>query len=112
MEIGWEQQTAVEALFQEAGVYEQIEIIADYAGRPRVARACLAEACSRITSYNVCYTKLLRLPVVEGGRPGIVHRLDKDTSGIMLVAKNEFALRALMADFKDRRIRKTSYNFV
>jgi len=47
------------------------------------------------------------LPVVEGGRPGIVHRLDKDTSGIMLVAKNEFALRALMADFKDRRIRKT-----
>jgi len=47
------------------------------------------------------------LPFVEGGRPGIVHRLDKDTSGIMLVAKNEYALRSLMADFKDRRIRKT-----
>lgn len=47
------------------------------------------------------------LPTVEGGRPGIVHRLDKDTSGIMLVAKNEFALRTLMADFKDRRIHKT-----
>jgi len=47
------------------------------------------------------------LPSVEGGRPGIVHRLDKDTSGIMLVAKNESALRSLMADFKDRRIRKT-----
>ncbi len=47
------------------------------------------------------------LPAVEGGRPGIVHRLDKDTSGIMLVAKDEFVLRTLMADFKDRRIRKT-----
>ena len=46
------------------------------------------------------------LPVAEGGRPGIVHRLDKDTSGIMLVAKNEFSLRSLMADFKDRRIHK------
>nr|WP_321466733.1 RluA family pseudouridine synthase [uncultured Desulfobulbus sp.] len=47
------------------------------------------------------------LPAVDGGRPGIVHRLDKDTSGVMLVAKSESALRTLMADFKDRRIRKT-----
>lgn len=49
------------------------------------------------------------LPAVDTGRPGIVHRLDKDTSGIMLVAKNETALRILMADFKDRRIHKTYY---
>ncbi|MDD2467351.1 MAG: RluA family pseudouridine synthase [Desulfobulbus sp.] len=47
------------------------------------------------------------LPDMDGGRPGIAHRLDKDTSGVMLVAKNEPALRALMADFKDRRIHKT-----
>lgn len=47
------------------------------------------------------------LPAAEAGRPGIVHRLDKDTSGVMLVAKTEPALRALMADFKDRRIQKT-----
>ena len=40
-------------------------------------------------------------------RPGIVHRLDKDTSGVMLVAKSDAALRALGADFKDRKIRKT-----
>ncbi|MGE4559300.1 MAG: RluA family pseudouridine synthase [Desulfobulbus sp.] len=49
------------------------------------------------------------LPAVETGRPGIVHRLDKETSGIMLVAKNERTLRALMADFKERRIHKTYY---
>lgn len=47
------------------------------------------------------------LPCGEGGRPGIVHRLDKDTSGVMLVAKTEIALRRLMADFKDRKIQKT-----
>jgi 23S rRNA pseudouridine1911/1915/1917 synthase len=33
--------------------------------------------------------------------------LDKDTSGVMLVAKTEYTLRTLMADFKDRKIRKT-----
>lgn len=47
------------------------------------------------------------LPGGDDGRPGIVHRLDKDTSGVMLVAKTEMALRRLMADFKDRRIQKT-----
>ena len=47
------------------------------------------------------------LPAANPGRPGIVHRLDKDTSGVMLVAKTEYALRTLMADFKDRKIRKT-----
>lgn len=47
------------------------------------------------------------LPGADAGRPGIVHRLDKDTSGVMLVAKNEQSLRGLMADFKDRKIRKT-----
>lgn len=39
-------------------------------------------------------------------RPGIVHRLDKDTSGVMLVAKDEKILRLLAADFKNRRVEK------
>lgn len=34
-------------------------------------------------------------------RPGIVHRLDKDTSGLMVVAKNDAAHRALSAQFAD-----------
>jgi 23S rRNA pseudouridine1911/1915/1917 synthase len=40
-------------------------------------------------------------------RPGIVHRLDKDTSGAMVVAKNAAALEALAKQFKDRTVRKT-----
>jgi 23S rRNA pseudouridine1911/1915/1917 synthase len=40
-------------------------------------------------------------------RPGIVHRLDKETSGIILVAKNDAAHRKLAAQFAARRVKKT-----
>jgi len=46
------------------------------------------------------------LPFLDEGRPGIVHRLDKDTSGVMLVAKNENSLRRLTKDFHDRKVEK------
>ncbi len=39
-------------------------------------------------------------------RPGIVHRLDRNTSGVMVVAKNETAMRALAAAFKYRAVKK------
>jgi len=40
-------------------------------------------------------------------RPGIVHRLDKETSGLLVVAKTDAAHRALAAMFAERRIKKT-----
>jgi len=40
-------------------------------------------------------------------RPGLVHRLDKDTSGCLVVAKNGHALRALQSAFKSRQMSKT-----
>ena len=39
-------------------------------------------------------------------RPGIVHRLDKDTSGVLVVAKNDHAIHALQHQFKQREVRK------
>jgi 23S rRNA pseudouridine1911/1915/1917 synthase len=39
-------------------------------------------------------------------RPGIVHRLDRDTSGVLVVAKNDQAHRSLAAQFKAREVRK------
>lgn len=39
-------------------------------------------------------------------RPGIVHRLDKDTSGLLVVAKNDFAHQALALQFKAKKIVK------
>ncbi|NTV15753.1 MAG: RluA family pseudouridine synthase [Desulfobulbaceae bacterium] len=39
-------------------------------------------------------------------RPGIVHRLDKDTSGVMVVAKNDQTHQALVNQFKERQVSK------
>jgi 23S rRNA pseudouridine1911/1915/1917 synthase len=42
----------------------------------------------------------------RGRRPGIVHRLDKDTSGLIVVARHEAARRALQRQFKARMVEK------
>ncbi len=48
-----------------------------------------------------------QLPGAGGAlRPGIVHRLDKNTSGLMVVAKNDAAMAGLSKQFKDRKVGK------
>jgi 23S rRNA pseudouridine1911/1915/1917 synthase len=48
-----------------------------------------------------------RLPGIGGvERPGIVHRLDRDTSGVLVVAKTELAQQALSQQFKARQVEK------
>lgn len=50
----------------------------------------------------------LRRSVTKGGdlRPGIVHRLDKDTTGVILYAKDELTQRKLQEMFKERKVKK------
>lgn len=50
-------------------------------------------------------SKLSSLSGIE--RPGIVHRLDKDTSGLLIVAKNNKSHRLLQAQFETRTLSKT-----
>jgi 23S rRNA pseudouridine1911/1915/1917 synthase len=54
---------------------------------------------------------LAHAPEMEGiageGRPGVVHRLDKNTSGIILLAKNDHSLHWLQNQFKQRSLEKT-----
>lgn len=45
-------------------------------------------------------------------RPGIVHRLDKETSGLMVVAKSDHAHRGLAGQFKNREVKKTYQSLV
>ena len=45
--------------------------------------------------------------VGEPTRPGVVHRLDKDTSGVIILAKTQEAYRHLVRQFKSRRTEKT-----
>lgn len=47
------------------------------------------------------------ITVGDAHRPGIVHRLDKETSGLLLIAKSEAARSALQSQFKARTIKKT-----
>lgn len=60
------------------------------------------------TLLNALLAYLPNLPNTVGGvlRPGIVHRLDKDTSGVMVVAKNTAAHTALMRQFKDHTVNR------
>jgi len=59
------------------------------------------------TLVNALLHHCKNLPGIGGvERPGIVHRLDKDTSGLVIVAKTESAHKALAGQFKNREIRK------
>ena len=62
---------------------------------------------NRGTLVNALLHRLARLSEVGGElRPGIVHRLDKETSGLIIVAKNDVAHRKLAAQFSKREIKK------
>jgi len=61
-------------------------------------------------SHTLANAILARIPGIESGetdRPGIVHRMDKDTSGLIIVAKNSAAHMKLADQFKNREITKT-----
>ena len=63
---------------------------------------------NRGTLVNALLHRFGQLSGVSGDlRPGIVHRLDKDTSGLIIVAKNDVAHRKLGAEFSGRHVKKT-----
>ena len=63
------------------------------------------------TSGTLVHAALAHAPEMEGiggeKRPGVVHRLDKDTSGLIILAKNDQAHRFLQEQFKQRKTEKT-----
>lgn len=71
------------------------------------------DARSRGTLVNALLHRFNALSSTGGElRPGIVHRLDKDTSGLIVVAKNDRAHAALGAMFAGRRVKKTYFALV
>lgn len=62
------------------------------------------------TLVNALLSRYTRLGGGEGIggelRPGIVHRLDRDTSGVMIIARNDAAMRSLGVQFRDRTVEK------
>ena len=65
-------------------------------------------ARNRGTLVNALLHHFQQLSAVSGElRPGIVHRLDKETSGLIIVAKNDAIHRKLAAQFSSRQVKKT-----
>jgi len=63
---------------------------------------------NRGTLVNALLHRFAQLSGVGGEtRPGIVHRLDKETSGLILVAKNDVAHRNLAKQFSGREVKKS-----
>lgn len=66
------------------------------------------DARNRGTLVNALLHRFAQLSGVGGElRPGVVHRLDKETSGLIVVAKNDEAHRKLAAQFAKREVKKT-----
>ncbi len=64
------------------------------------------------TLVNGLINHFKNLPGVDETRPGLVHRLDKETSGIMVIAKNEYAMAHLAKQFFDRTTKRTYHALV
>ena len=59
------------------------------------------------TLANALAFHFQNLPGTSATRPGIVHRLDRDTSGLLVVAKNAAAMENLSDQFRDRSVFKS-----
>ena len=60
------------------------------------------------TLVNALMYHFENLPEMEGneGRPGLVHRIDKETSGLLVIAKTNLAMESLSKQFKDHSIER------
>jgi 23S rRNA pseudouridine1911/1915/1917 synthase len=91
-------------------VYEDdsIAVINKPAGMSVHAGSGKGEAGNRGTMVNALLHRFSGLSEIGGElRPGIVHRLDKETSGLVLVAKSDVAHRKLAEQFSRREVKKT-----
>lgn len=64
------------------------------------------------TLVNGLIHHIENLPTNSNERPGLVHRIDKDTSGLLVVAKTEFAMANLSRQFFDRTTERLYYALV
>lgn len=64
------------------------------------------------TLLNALMHHFENLPENADGRPGLVHRIDKDTSGLLVIAKTEHALSHLSQQFKDKTSERLYYALV
>lgn len=86
-------------------VYEDDDILVINKPRDLVVHPAPGHESGTLVNALLAYSDDLSL-VAGTARPGIVHRLDKDTTGLMLVAKTDAAHRTLSAELKKRLIER------
>jgi 23S rRNA pseudouridine1911/1915/1917 synthase len=85
-------------------LYEDDELVA--IDKPAGMVVHPAPGAWRGTVVNALLHRRLVTHDLSEGRPGIVHRLDKETSGVLLVARTRHAQQALASAFHDRQVEK------
>ena len=89
-------------------IYEDEEIVVVNKAAGMTVHAGAGEASQKGTLVNALLHRFGQLPNLGGDlRPGIVHRLDRLTSGVIGVAKTEHAHRGLAESFAERKVGKT-----
>ena len=75
----------------------------------------IANPSGTLVNGLVYYLQNKNLPVMEGNptnRPGIVHRIDKDTTGLMVIAKTDYAITHLAKQFFDHTVERKYWALV
>src|SRR5512138_70698 len=85
-------------------VYEDENVVVVNKPAGMVVHPAAGHSAGTLVNAMLAHTSL---NVGGESRPGIVHRLDSETSGLIIVAKNDAAMRNLQAQFKARRVHKT-----
>ncbi|MCM8818748.1 MAG: RluA family pseudouridine synthase [Candidatus Omnitrophica bacterium] len=91
-------------------IYEDMDIIV--VNKPS---GILTHPTPKIKSNTLINFLLYHTKLADIGapyRPGVVHRLDKETSGVIVFAKNDFSYWSLIEQFKNRIIKKEYYAIV
>lgn len=86
-------------------VYEDDNVIVVDKPAGMVVHPAAGHSAGTLVNALLAHTPSLNVGGEE--RPGVVHRLDSETSGLIIVAKNDAAMRNLQAQFKARRVHKT-----
>ncbi|MCI0477248.1 MAG: RluA family pseudouridine synthase [Anaerolineales bacterium] len=86
-------------------LYEDADLLVVNKPAGMIVHPAAGHAAGTLVNAILAHCPDLNVGGVE--RPGIVHRLDSETSGIIVVAKNDAAMRDLQAQFKARRVHKT-----
>ncbi len=93
-------------------LYEDAEIIAINKKTPMVVHPAPGHPKGTFVNALLFHCKLEQALIDEEEtnlRPGIVHRLDKDTSGVLVAAKTRHALQHLSKSFAERKVKKLYY---